>query len=185
MILRSPAENENGGLSFHRVPSSTRHSRARGNPGLLRQISLDTRFRRYDGTQAGLFVLIPKRVFSKESTNDTKVSDINISKLLNFVIFVTFVVKFAFSSLGKEKGTFYISISFLGRPLGLRLAVHSFAKRCWGRVVSRRSWQIFSAATHQMKPCVAERLGELIELGKSDTERELTLATGQPDLKLS
>ena len=37
---------------------------------------------------------------------------------------------FFFSSLtgieprdGKEKGTFYISISFLGRPLGLRLAV--------------------------------------------------------------
>src|SRR3990170_3654779 len=73
MILRSPTENENGGLSFHRVPSSTRHSRARGNPGLLRRISLDTRFRGYDGTQAGLFVLIPKRVFSKEITKDTKV----------------------------------------------------------------------------------------------------------------
>src|SRR3990172_6631246 len=57
MILCSPAENENGGISFHRVPSSTRHSRARG----------------YDGTQAGLFVLIPKRVFSKEITKDTKV----------------------------------------------------------------------------------------------------------------
>src|SRR3990172_3092276 len=73
MSLRSPAENENGGISFHRVPSSTRHSRARGNPGLLRRISLDTRFRGYDGTQAGLFVLIPKRVFSKEITKDTKV----------------------------------------------------------------------------------------------------------------
>src|SRR3990167_4876278 len=68
MILRSPAENENGGISFHMVPFSTRHSRARGNPGLLRRISLDTRFRGYDGTQAGLFVLIPKRVFSKEVT---------------------------------------------------------------------------------------------------------------------
>jgi putative ABC transport system substrate-binding protein len=34
---------------------------------LLRRISLDTRFRGYDGTQAGLFVLIPKRVFSKET----------------------------------------------------------------------------------------------------------------------
>ena len=78
MILRSPAENENGGLSFHRVPSSTRHSRTRGNPGLLRRISLDTRFRGYDGTQAGLVVLIPKRVFSKEVT---KVSDILGSKL--------------------------------------------------------------------------------------------------------
>jgi len=54
MILRSPAENENAGISFHMVLSSTRHSRARGNPGLLRRISLDTRFRGYDGTQAGL-----------------------------------------------------------------------------------------------------------------------------------
>jgi hypothetical protein len=88
MSLRAPAENENGGISFHRVPSSTRHSRARGNPGLLRRISLDTRFRGYDGTQAGLFVLIPKRVFSKEHTNDTKVSEIDISKFLNFVLFV-------------------------------------------------------------------------------------------------
>ena len=56
------------------VLSSTRHSRARGNPGLLRRISLDTRspikvgdkLRGYDGTQAGIFVLIPKQVFSKE-----------------------------------------------------------------------------------------------------------------------
>jgi len=68
MILRSPAENENGGISFPTVPSLTRHSRARGNPGLLRRIGLDTRFRGYDGTQAGFFVLIPKRVFSKEVT---------------------------------------------------------------------------------------------------------------------
>jgi len=75
MILRSPAENENGGISFHMVPSSTRHSRARGNPGLLRRISLDTRFRGYDGTQAGLLVLIPKRVFSKEFTKDTKTGE--------------------------------------------------------------------------------------------------------------
>ena len=83
MSLRSPAENENAGISFHRVPSSTRHSRARGNPGLLRRISLDTRFRGYDGTQAGLFVLIPKPVFSKE---DTKVSEIYV--IINFVTFV-------------------------------------------------------------------------------------------------
>ena len=106
MILRSPAENENGGISFHVVPSSTRHSRARGNPGLLRGISPDTRFRGYDGTPAGLLVLVPKRVFSKEVT---KVSDIYIFKLLNFVLLprgipgrnstgrVTFVVKVAFS----------------------------------------------------------------------------------------
>jgi hypothetical protein len=91
-ILRSPAENENGGLSFHMVPSSTRHSRARGNPGLLRRISLDTRFRGYDGTQAGLFVLIPKRVFSKEDTKSTKLRSLEISISETFVSFVIFVV---------------------------------------------------------------------------------------------
>src|SRR3990172_11974691 len=42
MILRSPAENENGGISFHMVPSSTRHSPPRGKPGLLRRISPGT-----------------------------------------------------------------------------------------------------------------------------------------------
>ena len=68
MSLRSPTKHENGGTSLHTVPSSTRHSRARGNLGLFGRISLDTRFRGYDGTQAGLFVLIPKQVFSKEST---------------------------------------------------------------------------------------------------------------------
>ena len=85
MILRSPAENENGGISFHMVPSSTRHSRARGNPGLLRRISLDTRFRGYDGTQAGLLVLIPKRVFSKEVTKSTKLRTLEISMSETFV----------------------------------------------------------------------------------------------------
>src|SRR3989304_10152785 len=92
MILRSPAENENGGISFHMVPSSTRHSRARGNPGLLRRISLDTRFRGYDGTQAGLLVLIPKRVFSKEVTKSTKLRSLEISMSETFVAFVCFVV---------------------------------------------------------------------------------------------
>ena len=52
MSLRSSAENENGGISLHVVLPATRHSRARGNPGLFRRISLDTRFRGYDGTQA-------------------------------------------------------------------------------------------------------------------------------------
>ena len=102
MILRSPAENENGVISFHMALSSTRHfrrrtdqpqiawlARARGNPGLLRRISLDTRFRGYDGTQAGLFVLLPKRVFSKEDTKSTKFEN-NISE--TFVSFVIFVV---------------------------------------------------------------------------------------------
>ena len=79
--LGSSAEDENGGILFPRVLSSTRHSRARGNPGLVRRISLDTRFRGYDGTQAGLFVLLPKRVFSKEVTKSTKFKSINIRTL--------------------------------------------------------------------------------------------------------
>ena len=54
MSLRSSTEHENGGISLHRVLSSTRHSRARGNPGLLRRISLDTRFRGYDGPRRPL-----------------------------------------------------------------------------------------------------------------------------------
>ena len=33
MILRSPTKHENGGIFLHMVLSSTRHSRARGNPG--------------------------------------------------------------------------------------------------------------------------------------------------------
>jgi len=35
MSLRSSAEDENGGIFHHRVLPSNRHSRARGNPGLL------------------------------------------------------------------------------------------------------------------------------------------------------
>ena len=41
---------------------------------------------------------VPNRKFYL-TTKATKVSDIDISKLLNFVFFVTFVVKFAFFSL--------------------------------------------------------------------------------------
>ena len=51
MSFRSPTEFEKGGMSVHMALSSTRHSRARGNPGLFRRISLDTRIRGYDGTQ--------------------------------------------------------------------------------------------------------------------------------------
>ena len=59
MSLRSPIENENGGIFLHGVHSSNRHSHARGNPGLLSRISLDTRspikvgdkLRGYDGPQ--------------------------------------------------------------------------------------------------------------------------------------
>ena len=70
--------------------SSTRHSRARGNPGSLRRINLDTRFRGYDGTQAGLLVLVAKQEFSKEDTKSTKFKS-SISE--TFVSFVIFVVK--------------------------------------------------------------------------------------------
>jgi hypothetical protein len=44
---------------------------------------------------------VPNRKFylTTKHTKATKVSDIDISKLLNFVFFVTFVVKFAFFSL--------------------------------------------------------------------------------------
>ena len=66
MSLRSPTENENEGLPLHMLLAATRHSRARQNRGLFRQISLDTRFREYDGTRDG-FVLIPVQVFSKEA----------------------------------------------------------------------------------------------------------------------
>ena len=40
-----------------------------------------------------------EQILTTKHTKATKVSDIDISKLLNFVLFVTFVVKFAFSSL--------------------------------------------------------------------------------------
>ena len=63
-------------------------SRSRPLSGLLRRISLDTRFRGYDGTQAGLLVLIPKRVFSKEVTKSMKLRS---SKILVSETFVSFV----------------------------------------------------------------------------------------------
>jgi hypothetical protein len=40
-----------------------------------------------------------ERHLTTKFTKDTKVSEVDISKLLNFVLFVSFVVKFAFSSL--------------------------------------------------------------------------------------
>ena len=50
MTLRSPTEYEMEG-PLPTVLPSTRHSRARGNPGLFPAVSLDTRFRGYDVTQ--------------------------------------------------------------------------------------------------------------------------------------
>ncbi|MGZ8443141.1 MAG: hypothetical protein ACXWXZ_07060, partial [Candidatus Binatia bacterium] len=46
----------------------------------LRPISLDTRFRGYDGTP--VVVTLPSHVFSKEVTKDTKVSENYFSELL-------------------------------------------------------------------------------------------------------
>jgi len=40
MSLRSPAEDEKGGISLHIAFSSTRHSRACGNPGSFCRIGL-------------------------------------------------------------------------------------------------------------------------------------------------
>ncbi len=75
MSLRSSAEDENGGISLHRVLPSTRHSRARGNPGWFSaELAWIPAF-------AGMTE--PRRPlrshsltkFSKEFTKDTKVSD--------------------------------------------------------------------------------------------------------------
>ena len=140
MILRSPAENVNGGISFHRVPSSTRHSRPveygpklhGGNPGLLRRISLDTRFRGYDGTKAGLFVLIPKRVFSKEVTKSTKLRSLEISMSETFVSFLCFVVKSVFLFLVEAQPRRLRSI------IGRAGAVQIFPPRQSPREIQRR-----------------------------------------------
>ncbi|MGZ8477818.1 MAG: hypothetical protein ACXW6K_07100, partial [Candidatus Binatia bacterium] len=62
---------------------------------VLRRISLDTRFRGYDGApQALCCAYHPAHLFSKEVTKDTKASEI-ISP--NFVLFVSFVVGQDFS----------------------------------------------------------------------------------------
>jgi hypothetical protein len=44
-------------------------------------------------------LLFDKSILTTKHTKATKVSDIDISKLLNFVLFVTFVVKSVFPSL--------------------------------------------------------------------------------------
>ena len=73
MISRTPTENENRGNSL--LDSS--FPRTRESRFGLRPISLDTRFRGYDGTQvtSSLWETIALHVFSKEITKDTKVSD--------------------------------------------------------------------------------------------------------------
>ncbi len=72
MISRTPTENENGWNSFHLLDSS--FPRTRESRFGLRPISLDTRFRGYDGTQvtSSLWETIALQVFSKEDTKITK-----------------------------------------------------------------------------------------------------------------
>jgi hypothetical protein len=48
---------------------------------------------------ATAWTIIRTPLLTTKITKATKVSDLDIFKLLNFVLFVTFVVKFAFSSL--------------------------------------------------------------------------------------
>jgi hypothetical protein len=66
MGLRRLTENENGRICLYKHISSRRHSRARGNPGLLHRISLDTRFRGYDGIQAAAYLSHPTGIFKEE-----------------------------------------------------------------------------------------------------------------------
>ncbi|MGH7809565.1 MAG: hypothetical protein ACREP5_04735, partial [Candidatus Binatia bacterium] len=66
MILRSPTEHENEGTPLHIVLSSTRHSRAGGNPGSFHRISLDTRVRGYDGAQAAWSLSSATGIFKGE-----------------------------------------------------------------------------------------------------------------------
>jgi hypothetical protein len=58
----------------------------------LRPISLDTRFRGYDGTQvtSSLWETIALHLFSKQARRTRRV---RIIKIPNFVLFVSFVVK--------------------------------------------------------------------------------------------
>ena len=67
MILRSPTENENGQFPGHDFPSVVIPAQA-GIQVCSRAVSLDTRFRGYDGTQplAPLAAIIPHRTFEGE-----------------------------------------------------------------------------------------------------------------------
>ena len=88
MISRTPTENENRGDSL--LDSS--FPRTRESRFGLRPISLDTRFRGYDGTQVtpSLWETIALHVFSKEARRTRR---FRMTKAPNFVLFVSFVVK--------------------------------------------------------------------------------------------
>jgi hypothetical protein len=66
MSLRSPTEYEMEG-PLPTVLPSTRHSRARGNPGLFPAVSLHTRFRGY-GRNPNSLCRSLRHLFSKENT---------------------------------------------------------------------------------------------------------------------
>jgi hypothetical protein len=81
MTSRSPTENENGGplhvmLSLQSVIPAHAAIQVCSS-----RISLDTRFRGYDGPRQPLFVLISGQLFSKEVTKNTKFDSISIQTL--------------------------------------------------------------------------------------------------------
>ncbi len=94
MILRTPTENENEGIPSlcHLLDSS--FPRTRESRFGLRPISLDTRFREYDGTQvtSSLWETIALHVFSMENTKSTKFGVLiirNLRVLRAFVVHKT------------------------------------------------------------------------------------------------
>jgi hypothetical protein len=87
MTSRSPTENENGGplhviLSLRSVIPA--HA---GIQVCSSRISLDTRFRWYDGPRLPLFVLISGQLFSKKATKNTKFDSISVETLRVFRAF--------------------------------------------------------------------------------------------------
>ena len=89
MSFRSPTEHENGSHSQNMLPSSIRHSRARGIPGLVyTELAWIPAFAGMTEPWR-LFVvhIIPSHVFSKEDTKSTKFG------IIVFETFVSFVVR--------------------------------------------------------------------------------------------
>ncbi|MGZ8453890.1 MAG: hypothetical protein ACXWZE_17555, partial [Candidatus Binatia bacterium] len=73
MSLRSPTEHENGWHSQNMIPLNSSFPRTQECRFVLRRISLDTRFRGYDGApQALCCAYHPAHLFSKEDMKSTK-----------------------------------------------------------------------------------------------------------------
>jgi hypothetical protein len=87
MSLRSPTEHENGSHSQNMLPSSIRHSRARGNPGLFcAELAWMPAFAGMtDPLRLFVVHIIASHVFSKKVTKDRRARTI---KVPNFVLFV-------------------------------------------------------------------------------------------------